>query len=194
MQHVIYLHGFLSSPQSEKAQQTLAYVKRHLPALNLYIPQLPGNIDRAVNKIETLLDSLPSAKLGFIGSSMGGFLSTYMMEQYANKFDAKAVLINPAVAPYELLSDYIGEHQNPYTQERFVISPQSIASLHHYHHKNLSQLHRYQVMLQTEDETLDYRLAEAYYAGANVLIEKGGDHSFQGYEKHLAQIFAFLRS
>jgi predicted esterase YcpF (UPF0227 family) len=194
MQHVIYLHGFLSSPKSEKAQQTLAYVKRHLPALNLYIPQLPGNIDRAVNTIETLLDSLPSAKLGFIGSSMGGFLSTYMMEKYANKFDAKVVLINPAVAPYELLADYIGEHQNPYTQERFFISPQSIVSLHKYRPKKLSQLHRYQVMLQTEDETLDYRLAKAYYAGANVLIEKGGDHSFQAYEQHLGQIFTFLRS
>lgn len=194
MQHVVYLHGFLSSPQSEKAQQTRAYVKRYLPALNLHIPQLPGNIDCAVNKIETLLNSLPGAKLGFIGSSMGGFLSTYMMEQYANKFDAKAVLINPAVAPYALLADYVGEHQNPYTQERFVISPQSIASLHKYRPKHLSQLHRYQVMLQTKDETLDYRLAEAYYAGANVLIEKGGDHSFKGYEQHLAQIFAFLRS
>lgn len=194
MQHLVYLHGFLSSPQSEKAQQTRAYVKRHLPALNLHIPQLLGNIDRAVTKIETLLDSLPSAKLGFIGSSMGGFLSTYMMEQYANKFDAKAVLINPAVAPYELLADYVGEHQNPYTKERFVISPQSIASLHKYCPTRLSQLHRYQVMLQTADETLDYRLAEAYYAGAHLCIEQGGDHSFQAYEQHLGQIFTFLRS
>jgi len=193
MQHLVYLHGFLSSPQSEKAQQTLAYAKRHLPALNVYTPQLPGDINCAVRKIEALVVSLPSTRIGFIGSSMGGFLSTYILEKYADKFDAKAVLINPAVAPYELLADYIGEHQNPYTQERFTINPDSIKSLRAFSSDTISQANRYQVMLQTEDETLDYRLAVAKYSKANLIIEPGGNHSFEGYTQHLEQMFAFLR-
>jgi predicted esterase YcpF (UPF0227 family) len=195
MQHLVYLHGFLSSPKSEKAQQTLAYAKRQFPALNIYIPQLPGDINAAVRKIEVLMASLPAngARIGFIGSSMGGFLATYILEKYADTFNAKAVLVNPAVTPYELLADYIGEHQNPYTQERFTISSNSIKSLRTYSRNAISNAYRYQVMLQTEDETLDYRLAVAKYAGANMIIEPGGNHSFEGYTQHLRQIFTFLR-
>jgi predicted esterase YcpF (UPF0227 family) len=192
MQHLVYLHGFLSSPQSEKAQQTKAFAAKHYPYLNLHIPQLSGDIVKAVDKIDALLNTLPQGKLAFIGSSMGGFLSTYFVEKYASKFDARAVLINPAVAPYNLLSDYIGDHQNPYSQERFTIAPQSIKNIHDYYVATLNHPSRFKVLLQTDDETLDYRLAVEYYRGANMTIETGGNHSFVNYERHLADIFAFL--
>ncbi|MEI8649578.1 YqiA/YcfP family alpha/beta fold hydrolase [Paraglaciecola sp. Hal342] len=50
----------------------------------------------------------------------------------------------------------------------------------------------YWVLLQTADETLDYRQAEKKYMGAKLTIEEGGDHSFQGYERFLKDIFQFL--
>jgi len=56
----------------------------------------------------------------------------------------------------------------------------------------LKEPNRYKVMLQTDDETLDYRLAESKYAKSNLLIEEGGDHSFVGYENHLPAIAEFL--
>ena len=48
------------------------------------------------------------------------------------------------------------------------------------------------MLLQTGDETLDYRQAVEHYAGADVYIEEGGDHSFVNYEAHLDGIMAFL--
>ena len=36
----------------------------------------------------------------------------------------------------------------------------------------------YRVMLQTDDETLDYRQAEQKYANSHLIVEQGGDHSF----------------
>ena len=56
----------------------------------------------------------------------------------------------------------------------------------------LSQQKAYKVLLQTNDETLDYRLAAAKYALSELVIEEGGDHSFVGYENHLPSIADFL--
>lgn len=189
MQHLIYLHGFLSSPQSEKAQQTLAFAKKHYPSLNVHIPQLLGNIDKAVKQIDALASSLAPHSLRFIGSSMGGYLSTYALEKYGGK----AVLVNPAVEPFHLLEDYMGMHINPYTGEKFAIHSGTIAKLKNIYCDTIKQPKAYKVLLQTEDETLDYRLAVAQYKGADIAIEEGGNHSFVDYRKHLPSIFAFLR-
>ncbi|MFC4700480.1 YqiA/YcfP family alpha/beta fold hydrolase [Glaciecola siphonariae] len=187
--HVIYLHGFLSSPQSAKAQQTKHYASKHLPSLNLHIPQLSGNITKAIASVEALIASLPPQPLRFIGSSMGGFLSTYFVEKYGGK----AVLVNPAVLPYRLLSHYQGEHINPHSKERFFIHHQSIELLKALEPSALENVGAYKVLLQTGDETLDYRLAEQKYWGSQLTVEQGGDHSFVNFEDHLPSIFDFLR-
>lgn len=189
MQHLVYLHGFLSSPQSLKAQQTLRFVKQHFPALNLHVPQLPGDIQKAVRVVDNLLRTLPQGRVGFIGSSMGGYLSTYAVEKYGGK----AVLVNPAVTPFLLLSSYIGRHVNPYTGEVFSIHAGHINKLKSMYAQKLNNPQAYKVLLQTLDETLDYRQALQKYEGANIVLEHGGDHSFMGYETHLAKIFEFLR-
>lgn len=193
MQHIIYLHGFLSSPQSDKAQQTIAFAKRHYPAINVHVPQLSGDIAKAADTIERLIATLPKTPLRFIGSSMGGFLSTYFVEKYTRRQGAKAVLINPAVAPYVLLKSYMGQHTNLHSNEHFSITDRSIALLHTFDTLQLQHALDYKVLLQTLDETLDYRLAQAKYAGADMTIENGGNHSFVGYQAHLPAIFNFLR-
>ena len=189
MQHLVYLHGFLSSPQSLKAQQTLAYVKKHLPSLSVHMPLLSGNVNKALILIDSLMHTLPKGQVGFIGSSMGGFLTTYCVEKYGGK----GVLINPAVTPFDLFADYLGQHENPNTGETFCITPLHINKLQQIHAKSIKDPKHYLVMLQTGDETLDYRLALAQYQGANIVVEEGGDHSFINYADHLPKIFTFLR-
>lgn len=198
MHHLVYLHGFLSSPQSVKAQSTLAFAKQYFPSLNVYIPELPGDISKAVGIIDSLLRTLPINRTGFIGSSMGGYLSTYCIEKYAGEANSsslpKAVLINPAVEPFTLLTDYIGEHINPYTNEVFYVNPPHIKMLKHLFVNSLQDPLRYKVLLQKEDETLDYRLAAKKYARSTLTIEEGGNHSFVDYESHLPDIFQYLMS
>jgi hypothetical protein len=46
-------------------------------------------------------------------------------------------------------------------------------------------------MLQTGDETLDYRLAIEKYDGCPSIIEKGGNHSFVNFESHIDRILDF---
>jgi predicted esterase YcpF (UPF0227 family) len=185
---VIYLHGFLSSPQSQKAAQTLEYVKANYPDLNIEIPQLANYPNDALAIIEQLIAEHKGKKLRFIGSSLGGFLSTFMVEKYSGK----AVLINPAVRPFELLVDFLGEHINPNTQQLFSLENKHIDELRQLDTPRLNPASEYWVLLQTADETLDYRQAETKYHDYKVTIKQGGDHSFQDFQQFLPDIFRFL--
>lgn len=75
----IYLHGFASSPQSQKAT---AFTKRFSElGLPLTVPDLEDGdfkhltISRQIRLIEKTLDSFPGATFALIGSSMGGYLT-----------------------------------------------------------------------------------------------------------------------
>lgn len=191
MKHVLYLHGFLSSPKSVKAQATKAYFEQHHPDVTLHIPALSNYPSQVEGQLLALIESTPALikdGLRVIGSSMGGYLSTFLIE----KFSGKAVLINPAVKPYELLQGFIGEHTNPYTGEVFHIVESDINVIEKLDAKELRHAPAYKVLLQTEDETLDYRLAETKYASSTLVVEEGGDHSFVGFENHLPAIADFL--
>ena len=185
---VIYLHGFLSSPHSVKAQQTRAFAAQHYPSLLLEVPELANYPAQAQAIIDAIVAKHADKQCCFIGSSMGGYFSTYLQHQYGGK----AVLVNPAVKPYELLADYLGEHTNPYTQQQFSLNTSHIDELLALDVPVIKQPQNYWVLLQTGDETLDYRQAEHKYQGAKLTIEQGGDHSFQDFARFLPEIFRFL--
>ncbi|MDO6692222.1 YqiA/YcfP family alpha/beta fold hydrolase [Aliiglaciecola sp. 3_MG-2023] len=187
---LIYIHGFMSSPQSVKAQQTIAYVGEYHPDLTVEVPQVPNYPLDAAQMLESLAGKYEGKNLRFIGSSMGGFMSTYLVE----KFGGKAVLINPAVRPFELLEGFLGTHVNPYTNQEFTLQGTHIQQLLDLNTPELSDPQAYWALLQTDDETLDYRQAEQKYANSRLTIEQGGDHSFQNYADHLPDIFKFLLS
>ncbi|WP_340678462.1 YqiA/YcfP family alpha/beta fold hydrolase [Paraglaciecola sp.] len=185
---IIYLHGFLSSPQSQKAQQTLTYMQANYPQVHIEIPQLANYPRAAVEIIEQVVKGHAGKQCQFIGSSLGGFLSTYMVDKYGGR----AVIVNPAVRPYELLADYLGAHVNPYTSDRFTLEVSHIEQLIELDVSPIKQVQNYWVLLQTGDETLNYRQAEQKYQGAKMTIEQGGDHSFQDFARFLPEIFRFL--
>lgn len=185
---VIYLHGFLSSPQSVKAQLTQRFVAQHYPLLTLEVPQIPNYPLEAIQVLEQTVAKYPGRDLVFIGSSMGGFLATYLIEKYGGR----GVLINPAVKPFELFANYLGPHTNPYTGVDFILEQKHLLQLIELDTQILNFPENYWVLLQTGDETLDYRLAEHKYEHAKLTIETGGDHSFQGFEAFLPHIFWFL--
>ncbi|MBF7071883.1 esterase [Glaciecola sp. MH2013] len=200
MNHLIYLHGFLSSPASQKAQQAKRFFSSQHPDITVHIPTLLGDPDSAVTTVSALFQSIHTLEsenksvnqdtphIAFIGSSMGGFLSTY----FAEKFNCKAALINPAVRPFDLMASYLGSHINPYTGEEFEITPATIQSLRNLDTPISRDLERYMVFLQTGDETLDYKLAVEKYGSSLCNIEQGGDHSYVGFENKLPQIARFL--
>ena len=71
---LIYLHGFNSSPQSEKAQQLMARVAALPAAIRpaLHVPELPHRPAQAMALVTRLIDDIGAAGLTLIGSSLGG--------------------------------------------------------------------------------------------------------------------------
>ncbi|MBE8168505.1 MAG: esterase YqiA [Shewanella sp.] len=188
---LLYIHGFNSSPLSNKGIQTAEFIQRAYPELNFYQPQLPNCPQEAV---DLLIDIVEQAKqshepLRYIGSSLGGYFATYLAQRYGGK----AVLINPAIKPYELMEDLLGAQYNPYTEQSFEVTVQHQQWLKDVDSEVIINPDRFFVLLQTGDEVLDYRQAVSKYHCCKMLIEPNGDHSFVDYQKHLPEIGNFLK-
>ena len=187
---IVYLHGFRSSPQSAKAQAMVRAVDA-LPAADrprLVVPDLGHEPAVAIAKVLAIVarDRDASTPLAFIGSSLGGYYATHLAE----RLDARAALINPAVRPYEDLAPYQGLQTNMYSGETFEVTDAHFAQLRALAVPRITRPGRYFLLVQSGDEVLDWRQAVAHYAGAFQFVQGGGDHAFQGFD---AQIPAILR-
>lgn len=174
---ILFIHGFASCGKTLK-YQTLA---RHFGTDQILAPDLPHQPEHAIALLETLLEQHPVDLL--VGSSLGGYYATWLNRHQARP----AVLINPAVAPYALLDDYVGEHQDCHGKY-FELTTQHLQTLRAMQRTQLRDEEAYLVLLQTGDEVLDYRQAAAYYAGKDLIIEAGGNHRFQNFDQHQPRI------
>ena len=186
--HLLYLHGFNSSSQSFKADLMRQYMARLGLQQNLTIADIPPQPDLAVKYLQSLAQGIAEhAQICLMGSSLGGFYATWLSEQLG----CKSVLINPAVRAHKLLRNYLGTNRNYHSGERWQFEPQHIDVLHSLYAERLRQPENYYVLLQTGDETLDYRDAEYYYRHGRLLIEQGGDHAFQNFASHIPASLQF---
>ncbi len=186
---LLYIHGFNSSPLSMKANLMREYCQQHRPDIKVIVPQLPCFPQQAAQLLLDIVEQYHNDyQIGLVGSSLGGFMSTWLNSQ----FGCKAVVVNPAVKPYELLVDYLGEQTNPYTNETYTLEPCHIDELKALDVQSILSPQSFWLLQQTEDEVLDYRQAVSKFAQAKQTIEQGGDHSFVGFERYPAKIIEFL--
>lgn len=187
---VVYIHGFNSSPDSKKAQQLAHWMAHHRPEVEMVIPQVPNYPQPAWQELEQMARSLEGRHWGIVGSSLGGYWATALQQRYG----CPAALINPAVQPYNLLKDYLGEGYNPYTGQHYLLEPHHMTELEALEVDELADPQRLWVLLQAEDEVLDYRLALEKYRRARMTVELGGSHRFTGFGRYLEQIVHFLEA
>lgn len=190
----VYLHGFLSSPDSQKAQQLVQYFAEHNMQHQLLIPTLDFEPERAITQalaaIHDLQQQAGIEQVCVIGSSLGGFYATHLAQQE----NIKAVLINPAVRPFELFDKYLGPNEHFYDGQTYILEMKHIEQLQALEVTNLVKPEDYLLLLQTADETLDYRLATKKYLNCPSWIEAGGTHSFEGLIDRLDMIFNFMNT
>ncbi|NVC92492.1 esterase YqiA [Vibrio natriegens] len=186
---LLYIHGFNSSPLSMKANLMREYCQQHRPDIKVIIPQLPCFPQLAAQLLLDIVEQYKNDyRIGLVGSSLGGFMSTWLNSQ----FGFKAVVVNPAVKPYELLVDYLGEQTNPYTNETYTLETCHIDELKALDVQSIASPDAFWLLQQTEDEVLDYRQAVNKFAQSKQTVEQGGDHSFVGFERYPAKIIEFL--
>lgn len=187
--HLLYLHGFRSSPQSAKARTLTRYMAAHHPKLVWWCPQLPPSPQAACEMLARGIKPWPRESMAVVGSSLGGFYATWVAERTG----CRAVLLNPAVEPARDLEKYIGEQtcwQDP--QERFFFRSEFVQELRDLACATLTRPERYLAIIAKGDELLDWREACARYAGARIRLLEGGDHGLSDFELHLPDVMAFL--
>ncbi len=187
--HLLYLHGFRSSPQSTKARRMAAAVAKHHPVAVWWCPQLPPSPAAAMAQVMQGIQDWPKDRMAVVGSSLGGFYATAVAEQS----NCKAVLLNPAVYPARDLEKYIGEQtswNDP--DEKFFFRPEYVDELRALAVTQPTHLERYYALIAKGDEVLDWHEMQARYAGSAITLLEGGDHALGNCEEHVESVLAFV--
>lgn len=187
--HLLYLHGFRSSPQSQKARTMAQHMATQHPEVRWWCPQLPPSPSEAMALLMQGIKDWPRESMAVIGSSLGGFYATAVAEHTG----CKAVLLNPAVNPARDLAKYIGEQTGWHDpQERFFFKPEFVQELRDLTQPDLKQPPNYLAVIAKGDEVLDWREMHARYAKSHLRLIEGGDHAISDFDQHLPAVLAFL--
>jgi predicted esterase YcpF (UPF0227 family) len=186
---IVYLHGFISSPQSRKAVMLGDYLRSQAPDIEYLVPELYHRPARAFEQIEAACAGREANDLTVFGSSLGGFYATALAE----KTGCKAALLNPAVHPHTHFRKYLGPQKNLYTGETFELTREHVEELLALDLPAISRPGRYWLLVETADEVLDYREATAYYAGAFHTVVQGGDHALTSFPEHVPDLVQWAR-
>ena len=184
---IIYLHGFRSSPQSRKALQVRAALQQRGRAGDYVCPQLPASPRAAAELIEPMAATEDPARLVLIGSSLGGYYATWLAERTG----CRAVLLNPAIRPYEDLRAHLGVQPVFCSDAQIDMRPEYLNELLALDTPRITLPERYFLLAATGDEVIDYRTMVAKYAGARQHVIQGSDHQIAEFAQYLDEALAF---
>jgi predicted esterase YcpF (UPF0227 family) len=190
MTHLLYLHGFRSSPKSFKAQRLQAWLAAHRPELHWWCPQLPLSPREAMALLREGTADWPADGCAVLGSSLGGFYASVVAEATG----WPAVLMNPAVDPARDLAAYVGELTAFHApQEHFFFRSEYVDELRAMTPAAITRPERYFTIIAKGDEVLDWREMSARYAGTQMRLLAGSDHALSDFDTHLPHLLRFLR-
>jgi len=185
--HVLYLHGFRSSPRSFKAR----VVQERMAALGcadkLVCPHLPPSPKEAMRLALLLVERYPADQLAIVGSSLGGFYATWLAE----RLGCRAALLNPAVDPLRNLEQHVGVTTEWHSDQPFEFKREYIDELAALRVERITRPERYFLLAATGDEVLDYRDMVAHYAGARQHVIEGSDHAISEFPQYVDEVLAF---
>lgn len=188
--HLLYLHGFRSSPASFKARRLAAWLQVHRPAVRWWCPQLPPSPAAALALIHQGIAAWPRASMAVAGSSLGGFYATAVAESTG----CPALLLNPAVNPARDLAAHIGEQTHFHQpDERFYFQPAYIDELRALTVPAITRPERYGAVIAKGDELLSWQEMLARYPGAHVKLLPASDHALSDFDDHLPFVLNFLQ-
>jgi predicted esterase YcpF (UPF0227 family) len=194
--HLLYLHGFRSSPQSMKAQKMAARVQTQHPGVTWWCPQLPPSPQAAMEAVLQGTADWPHERMAVVGSSLGGFYARWV----ALQMGCRAVLLNPAAHPARDLAAYIGEQTSWHDpQQGFFFRPEFVDELKRLQADTLRLEAQHPVtperlmsVIAQGDELLDWREMQAFSRGALQRLLPGSDHALSDFDDHIDAVIHFL--
>ncbi len=188
--HLIYLHGFKSGPQSIKGQQLKQYCEQYAPEIRVHLPDLNVPPVQALARVSALIEQLD--RVALVSSSLGGFYATQLVAKYG----VPAVLINPAMRPWQLFHElFAGQLPYPVTST-WNLDEAQLQQLEQLNQPLLLHAEKILVLLQQGDEVLDYREAQRYYSmplpASLIFTEIGGNHGMDNFAEKIPLLLEFL--
>ena len=179
---ILYIHGFASSSLSNKVK-LLRERFGEVVAFDLSVAPR-----RAVKKLEAFIEEqYDKTNITLIGSSLGGFYAIYISQKY----DLKAVLINPSINPDKTLAQYKDQKVKNYSKnDVFIFRAHYLKQLEELKIATVDSS-KYLLLLQTGDETLDYKEALAFLPDAKSIVVSGGTHQFEDFQNYFEIIDTF---
>ncbi|MEQ1657516.1 MAG: YqiA/YcfP family alpha/beta fold hydrolase [Hylemonella sp.] len=187
--HLLYLHGFRSSPRSTKAQLVQERIAQRHPDVTLWCPQLPPSPREAMDRVMQGIANWPRRRMAVIGSSLGGFYASWVAEQAG----CRAAVLNPAVFAARDLATQVGVHPSWHEpQESFEFKAAYVDELGALAVPAITNPDRYYALIAKGDEVLDWREMSAHYRGAHMRLLEGSNHAITEFADHLDEVLAFL--
>ena len=188
--NIIYLHGFKSGSLSIKGQLIQAYCQQH-SADQVHLPDLNMSPEQVLSHVGEMIQRLDEVVL--IGSSLGGFYAT----QLVAKYHVPAVLINPAMRPWQLFYDLFDQVNIPYVvNAQWTLEHTQLDQLKHMAVPFVQDASKILVLLQQGDEILDYREAQRYYSfplhQSMMITEAKGSHAMNNFADKIPMALQFL--
>ena len=187
--HLLYLHGFRSSPRSFKAQRMGQAVAALPQAPAWWCPQLPPSPAQAMALLRQGIARWPLQHMAIIGSSLGGFYAHAL----ARQIGCPLVLLNPAVHPARDLAGLVGEHpawHDPAEQVHF--EARHIEELRTLEATPALRTAPTLAVIAQGDEVLDWREMVAACGHDRLRLIAGSDHALSDFDAHLPDILDFL--
>lgn len=179
---ILYIHGFASSSKSNKVNMLREKFE------NVEAFDLSPEPNKAILKLEEYIEQNNTEKITLIGSSLGGYYAMYL----SAKYDLNVILINPSTQPWKTLERYKNKEVINYsTNKTFNFKSEYLQQLKELKIINIKQS-KVLLLLQTGDETLDYKEAMKYLPEAKTILESGGSHQFDDFDNYFEMINKFL--
>lgn len=184
---ILYLHGFRSSPKSQKAQLFTYHMLGMKAENNYFCPQLPSSPNETIKLVTDLLLPFSPEQITLVGSSLGGYYATWLAE----KLGCRAVLLNPMVSIPTNMEPFIGANTAFHSDEPFEFKPEYVDELRALAIVRITKPERYFLFAATGDELLDWREMQAHYPGAHQHIIQGSDHGLTDFEQYMDEVMTF---
>ena len=184
---LLYLHGFNSSPESNKAKIFSNFLSKN-NSIKVLIPNLPNSPKDTIELLSSIVEK-ENSQISIIGSSLGGLYASFISEKYK----IKSVVINPVVPNHlKKMESIIGEHINFHTKKKNFFSQSNYNELFDCSINKLTNPLNHLCLVQLGDEVLDHTLTLEYFKNSFALIENGGNHQFDSFEEYLLLILDFM--
>ncbi|MFZ8940132.1 MAG: YqiA/YcfP family alpha/beta fold hydrolase [Burkholderiaceae bacterium] len=188
---VIYVHGFRSSPASGKARTLATWLAAQHVAFAC--PALDIEPKRAMHTLLATVDHalLQGHAVRLVGSSLGGFYVSWIMERHPQRSDMRALVVNPAIHPARDLARHVGPVQGWHDDRPMVFESSFLPQLAQMQ-VGISQPTRYALLAATGDELIDWQDMVARYPGAHHHVVQGSDHALTDFASHWPALATWL--